>query len=81
MLFYLLDPAVALRAVAAHKSVEGDFKSLCESNQEFVKSIEATTKSLDATVNRLQLWGNTLSRRLKMNLHVPELHGNDIVIP
>jgi hypothetical protein len=80
MIFYLSDPAVAQRAIAARKGVESDFKSLCESNQEFVKSIEATTKSLDATVNRLQIWGNTLSKRLKMDLGVPQLRDNAIVI-
>jgi hypothetical protein len=81
MIFYLSDSAVAGRAVAARKGIESDFKSLCESNQQFVKSIEATTKSLDATANRLQIWGDTLSRRLKLNLRIPRLQNDEIVIP
>jgi len=81
MTFYLSDPLVAQRAIAARKGVEGDFKSLCESNQEFVKSIEATTKSLEATVNRLQIWGTALAKRIKADLRIPQLQQNQIILP
>lgn len=81
MTFYLSDPLVAQRAIAARKGVEGDFKSLCDLNQEFIKSIEATTKSLEATVNRLQIWGIALAKRIKADLRIPQLRQNQIILP
>ncbi len=80
MTFYFSDLSVERKAVAARRALESDFKSLCESNTDFVKAIEATTKSLDATVNRLQIWGAALSKRLKIDLKIPRLDDGVIVI-
>jgi hypothetical protein len=80
MMFYFSEPSVSKHALSARKVVETDFKALCESNLEFTKAIEATTKSLDATVNRLEIWGETLSKRLKVKLKIPRLQDGKITI-
>ena len=47
---------------AGHKAaVEQAFKDLCENNQDFLGSIERTTKSIGATTIRLGAWANVLS--------------------
>lgn len=80
MTFYLSDPAVRRKAVAGKVEVEKDFKALCSSNSDFVKSIEVTTKSLEATVNRLSIWGKALSKRIGSKMPTPKLVGNSIKI-
>ncbi len=80
MMFYFSHSVIAKGALASRKGIESDFKSLCQSNPEFLKSIESTTKSLDATVNRLRIWGEVLAKRLKSRLQIPRLQNNQIVI-
>ena len=78
MTFYFSDAAMRRRAVVAKADVEKDFRKLCSSNGDFVKSIEVTTKSIEATVTRLSIWGKTLAKRLKVKIVVPRLVGNNI---
>jgi hypothetical protein len=78
MTFYFSDAAVRKTAVRAKADVEKDFRKLCLSNRDFVKSIEVTTKSIEATVTRLSIWGKTLAKRLKLKIAVPRLVGNSI---
>jgi len=78
MTFYFSDSAVRRRAVGAKVDVEKDFKKLCSSNGDFVKSIEVTTKSIEATVTRLSIWGKTLAKRCQQAIVVPRLVGNSI---
>jgi hypothetical protein len=81
MMFYFSNPSIRKRAISSRKSVEGDFKSLCKSNTEFLKSIESTTKSMEATTNRLRIWGETLSKRIGIKFSIPRLRGNEIIVP
>ena len=53
------------------KNVLQAFKSLCESNADFIKSIESTTKSKTAVFTRLVAWGEVLESTLKKS--IPEL--------
>jgi hypothetical protein len=80
MVFFFADPVVRDLAVHSRRGVETDFKNVCESNPEFVKAIESTTKSLDATVNRLKIWGGILSGRIKKKLKLPKLVDGQIVL-
>jgi hypothetical protein len=78
MVLYFSDASIRRKAIAARVILEKDFKKLCASNPDFVKSIEVTTKSLDATVSRLGIWGKVLSKRLKVQIVVPRLVGGQI---
>ncbi len=48
------------------------FKQLCENDQEFLSSIEQTTKSIRATHTRLSHWCNQINQAFGVNVHVPD---------
>lgn len=59
--------------------LEAAFQRLCFENQEFLTSIESTTKSLGATHARLSFWFEALNKTLKLQLSVPQLIDNRII--
>jgi len=73
MTHYFADPAVAALAVRSKAAVKADFERLCESNLDFKRSLETTTKSLEATVTRFAAWGTTLQARLRRQMIIPRL--------
>jgi hypothetical protein len=80
MMFYFSRPQVRKRIHGNEAKLETDFKKLCEQNSTFMRSIETTTKSLEATVSRLGIWGEILSKRLRLDLDLPRLDGNKIIV-
>lgn len=78
MVFYLSNPRVRTKAVRSKTSIESEFRKVCRSNPGFLKALETTTKSIDATVTRLGIWGEALRRRLRTPLTVPRLINNRI---
>lgn len=78
MVFYFSQAKVREKAVAKKKQISDDFERLCEVDQDFKRSLETTTKSMEATVARLNTWGRTLTKRLKIPLPVPRLEGKEI---
>ena len=80
MVFYFSQAPVRKKATFKGPLIAKDFERLCEVDQEFRRSIETTTKSIEATVTRLNHWGHALSKRLDMTLPVPRLTGRDITI-
>lgn len=71
MTYYFAVPE--FRAVAEKKApdIEQAFKNLCENDQEFLASIERTTKSIVATTYRLSKWAEELSRVTGLNVVSP----------
>jgi hypothetical protein len=49
------------------------FKALCERDNNFLSSIERTTKSMDATYTRFHTWNSVLNDNIGTTLHVPTL--------
>lgn len=80
MVYYLSRQSVRSKALALPKQVEADFRKLCQDNIAFRRSLETTTKSLEATATRLNLWGKTLSKRLRLSIAIPELGEKEITI-
>jgi hypothetical protein len=80
MLFYFSDPRTRKRALQVGSLVEKDFKRLCNTDQVFRKSLETTTKSIEATTAHLGIWGKTLRRRLRLLLRIPKLVDRQIHI-
>lgn len=78
MMYYFRQPAVRAAVLDAPEAVEGAFKTLCASSSEFLASIERTTKSLDATASRLNLWGHALRDTIGTEFHIPALIGDRI---
>lgn len=61
MTYYFSDPQIREAAAAQAPAVEKAFKELCEHNQDFLASIERTTKSIGATTFRLTAWATALA--------------------
>jgi len=80
MVFYFSDARVRTKALALKSSVVKDFKNLCSQSPAFLRSVETTTKSVDATATRLNLWGEKLKGRLKVAMAVPIQRDNRIQI-
>jgi hypothetical protein len=78
MIYYFSSLRIRSRALMAKPAIEKEFKKLCQSDPVFLKSIESTTKSLDATINRLRIWGAALRHKLRISIPVPERVGNQI---
>lgn len=76
--FYFSDEEIRKKSLAKAEEVVESFKKLCIDSEDFRKSIETTTKSLDATSTRLRLWGENLQRATGLNFHIPEYTDNRI---
>jgi hypothetical protein len=72
MVYYFSQKRCRQEARAIRQDVRETFKRLCTGNAEFLKSLETTTKSVDATAIRFTRWGRRL-RRLGLHLQVPKL--------
>lgn len=80
MLLYFVRTDIAKRAVKAKTKVLNEFKKLCTDNERFKSSIEGTTKSIDSIYVRLRLWGETLQGALDVQMKLPQLVNNKIII-
>lgn len=76
--YYLSDPAVRKLAESKVKSLRKGFEKLCVEKPDFLYSLQVTTKSLTAVVERFHTFGLMLSRIVKQRLPVPRLHDNRI---
>ncbi|MEU6877964.1 DUF262 domain-containing protein [Streptomyces sp. NPDC046712] len=56
----LADPRIRDIALGRAEKVREAFKNLCVENDKFVAAITSTTKSIDATRNRFDIWSSTL---------------------
>jgi hypothetical protein len=61
MTYYFARPDVRAAAEAHAVAIEEAFKGLCENDQNFLASIERTTKSIGATTYRMNAWADALS--------------------
>ncbi len=71
MTFYFSNRRIQTAAKKKRQAVVQAFKGLCERDIDFLRSIESTTKSMTATLTRLNLWGQTLSKALSMKFNIP----------
>jgi hypothetical protein len=71
--YYFSDVKIRSKAVAAKQKVKGAFQKLCESDSDFLKSVETTTKSKDATSTRFTKWGRSLSKAIGAQVTTPTL--------
>jgi len=80
MVFYLSNARIRRKVLRARKSIESDFRKVCRSNPDFLKALETTTKSIEATATRLRIWGEVLRRRLRIPAAIPRLVDNSIQV-
>ncbi|MFF0685651.1 DUF262 domain-containing protein [Streptomyces albogriseolus] len=67
----LSDERVRDAALGRAPDVLNAFKRICVENERFIASITSTTKSLEATKNRFDIWNGELSSVLGIPLHRP----------
>jgi hypothetical protein len=69
--YYFARAEVRLAAEAHAAEVEQAFKNLCETDQDFLSSIERTTKSIGATSYRMYSWASTLAQITNLDIASP----------
>lgn len=71
--YYFSDAAIGKKASAAKAKVLSAFKQLCQTDTDFLKSVETTTKSKEATSIRFTKWGQSLSEAIGVGVPIPAL--------
>jgi hypothetical protein len=79
MTYYFSDAKISKAAISKQSEIEEDFQILC-GNTEFRRSLESTTKSLEATVQRFAEWGRALHQRLNLPVTIPSLQNKTIIL-
>ena len=77
---YLTQKRVRSAALRRKAAVRAAFEKLWSRDPEFVRSVETTTKSLDATHKRFSAWGNALAKATALKIRVPQLRDNRILL-
>jgi len=72
MMFFFANKEIRESAIDNKEAVESAFKHLCIEDTEFAKSIEVSTKSMNATYARFSTWSDVLRRILP--IPVPEVN-------
>lgn len=72
MAFYFSEPEIRREARRSSTDIKDAFKNLCE-DERFRRSIETTTKSIEANKVRFSLWGRRLSKVLNLGIKIPKL--------
>jgi hypothetical protein len=71
---YFRVPTIAKAAEKRPADVAEAFESACR-NERFLASLVSTTKSTQAVKTRIEYWGRTLGRTLKVKVEMPPLPG------
>jgi len=71
MTYYFANPNIRAAARQHTEEIEEEFKKLCSSNNNFLSSLEATTKSREANHIRFATWATALSNILGTNIQSP----------
>jgi len=72
LVYYFADGATRTSALARKAKVKNAYEAL-STNRAFIKSIETTTKSVDATRTRFLTWGQTLGKALGVRITLPSI--------
>lgn len=72
MAYFFSQASVRKAARAAAADVKDAFKTLCAEDDRFRRSIETTTKSIEANSARFSIWARTLSKILSVHVSTPK---------
>lgn len=70
---YLTNPAVRAAAIKNKTRVKEAFTELWKRDDDFVRSVESTTKTIEATSKRFTAWGEVLQRVSGARLRIPRM--------
>jgi hypothetical protein len=74
MTYYFSEESIRKAALAESRQVRESFKDHCTHDHRFRRSLETTTKSLEANSIRLSVWGHALTSILGTKVRIPKLH-------
>ncbi len=72
IVFYFVNEEIRRRALMKKASVKRAYETL-SGNSTFLRSIETTTKSVEATRTRFTTWGQALNKTLGINITLPSV--------
>jgi hypothetical protein len=75
MIYYFSEREARQKALKMRNGIKSRFKELCSGNETFLKSLETTTKSIEATSIRYRTWGRAL-RGLGLPVAVPRINSH-----
>lgn len=78
LVYYFSEPQIRKKAQDKKHEINEAFIRLWHEDNEFVESVERTTKSLKSVSKRFECWGSTLASILDESILVPTLDGNRI---
>ena len=73
MTYYFSDDYIAKLALTHKNAIIKAFTDLCTHNQDFIASLEKTTKSLTSTKDRFHLWGEALEQIIGTAVTLPTI--------
>lgn len=79
MLYYFSDDALAEKARQKKEEVVKSFVDICESDTDFLSSLETTTKTIHATWKRYETWARALQSVIELPTRIPKIEENRIV--
>lgn len=71
MLFYFSSNDIREKSIGKKAEIKNAFEELCNTDNDFLSSIELTTKSLFSVKKRFMCWGEKLSIILDTNIKLP----------
>jgi hypothetical protein len=80
LVFYWADEKIRAASTANAAKVVRAFQELCATNPDFLRAVEASTKTIGATHVRFAAWGAKLREALGLDFNVPKLENNRIVL-
>jgi len=71
IVYYFVNGTTRKKAIDVKTKVRSAFQKLCESDPDFLKSVETTTKSKYATSTRFSKWGRSLAKAIGAQVKIP----------
>lgn len=76
MTYYFRHEHIGALATQSRDRVVDGFRELCATDDKFSDALQSTTKSIEATFNRLRIWGEKLQDILGCEVEIPTVRSN-----
>lgn len=73
MVYYFSNPEIRDIALTKPNEIQTEFKTLCDTNIDFLNSFETSTKNVQPTNTRFSTWGICLARICGIRIDIPNL--------
>lgn len=73
MAYFFSEKSIREAARAKKRRISLEFRDLCSNNERFRRSLETTTKSVEANSIRFSVWGHSLENILGIPVRIPKI--------